>query len=305
MLRTRLILSAFFIPGFVLLCWLDAQTGRYAPLLFLFALFLTVQSCRELAGLLRLGRGSLAAIIVGCIAILLAVWAWHVAAPEPAQMPDEAVPLAEAASPALGALGPALLTYACVVLVLLFVRAVAFSEPGGHTATLGAEVFAVSYVGVLLATTAELRWIGSGALGYLAIGSLVIGAKVGDIGGYSFGRLFGKRKLAPALSPGKTWAGAVGAVATAAMATALWIRYAGPLLGVTPGEWPHLLVFGAILGLVGLVGDLCESMLKRDAGQKDASHLMPAFGGLLDLIDSILFSSPVALLLWTVWPPAV
>ncbi|HEX6983732.1 MAG TPA: phosphatidate cytidylyltransferase, partial [Planctomycetaceae bacterium] len=188
---------------------------------------------------------------------------------------------------------------------LLFVRTVVFLHPGGHAATLGAEVFVVSYVGVLLATAAELRWTGGGRLGYLALGSLVVGAKVGDIGGYTFGRLFGKRKLAPILSPGKTRAGAVGAILTAAVGTALWLRYAGPLFDrqAAVGSWPHLLAFGAVLGVVGLIGDLCESLLKRDAGQKDASHLMPAFGGLLDLIDSILYAAPVALLLWALWPP--
>src|SRR5690606_29223805 len=96
-------------------------------------------------------------------------------------------------------------------------------------ATLGAEVLAVSYVGVLLAMAAELRWVSGGTLGYLALGSLLIGAKVGDIGGYSFGRLFGRTKLAPILSPGKTRAGAVGAVVTAAIVTALWLQFAGPL----------------------------------------------------------------------------
>ena len=297
MLKTRVLVSAVLVPAFIGLCWLDAKTGRSAAILLPLALLLAFQACREIAGLLRLDRGSTALTTAGSLLILLVLWAWH-AGVEPARLQN-------VASHRLDALGPVLLAFACVVLGLLFARAITFRQPGGHAAVLAAEVFAVSYVGVLLAMAAELRWTGGGRLGYLALGSLVIGAKVGDIGGYSFGRLLGKRKLAPLLSPGKTIAGAVGAILTAAIVTALWLRFAGPLFdpAATIGTWPHLLAFGAALGIVGLIGDLCESLLKRDAGEKDASHLMPAFGGLLDLIDSVLYSAPVALLLWTVWPP--
>ena len=60
--------------------------------------------------------------------------------------------------------------------------------------------------------------------------------------------------------------------------------------------------YGVVLGVVGLVGDLCESLIKRDMGQKDAAALMPGFGGLLDLLDSILYTGPVAYVLWVVLP---
>lgn len=317
MLRTRILVSAVLVPVFVGLCWLDARTGRYAVVLMPLAILLAIQACRETAALLRLGRGSTIATTIGSVALLLTLWGWHLKSTEmaPEDRDRQGVgsrdvtiePLRESRSPVitLDPLGPTLLTYACVVLALLALRTAVFHGPGGHTSTVAAEVFTVSYIGVLLATAAELRWAGGGRLGYLALGSLVIGAKVGDIGGYSFGRLFGKTKLAPILSPGKTRAGAVGAILTAAVVTALWLRYAGPLFDADAsiGSWPHLIVFGAVLGVVGLVGDLCESLLKRDAGMKDASALMPAFGGLLDLIDSILYSAPVALLLWAVWPP--
>jgi phosphatidate cytidylyltransferase len=320
MLRTRILVSAVLIPAFVGLCWLDARTGRYAAILMPLAILLAVQASRETTALLRLGRGSTTAVTVGSIAVLVAVWGWHVAGGiahgesrerQRPEQPVAATPVADVPGSRLEArlapLGAAMLAYAGVILALLFVRAAAFSNvgPGGHTVILGSEAFAVSYVGVLLATAAELRWTGGGRLGYLALGSLVIGAKVGDIGGYTFGRLFGKTKLAPVLSPGKTRAGAVGAILTAAVGTAAWLRFTGPLFdpAAAVGSWPHLLAFGATLGVVGLIGDLCESLLKRDAGMKDASHLMPAFGGLLDLIDSILYAAPVTLFLWVVWPP--
>ena len=289
MLRTRILVSCVLVPLFIGLCWLDAQTGRFAAILLPLAMLLAIQACRELGGLLTLSRNSIAAATAGSMAILLTLWSVH----------------AMSSQTGSAVLGPVLMTVALVLLSLMFLRMAAFREPGGHAAILAAEVFTVVYVGVLLATAAELRWTGGGRLGYLALGSLVIGAKVGDIGGYTVGRLFGKRKLSPLLSPGKTQAGAIGAIVTAAVATALWLRYAGPYFdpNATIGSWPQLLTIGAVLGIVGLIGDLGESLLKRDAGQKDASHLMPAFGGLLDLIDSVLYAAPVALLIWTVWPP--
>ena len=294
MLRTRILVSCVLVPAFVGLCWLDARTGNAAALLLPLAILLALQGCRELGGLLNLPRSSTAASTAGCIAILLSLWGWHVLAP------DDGVDASR-----LAPLGMVATAFAMVVLSLLFLRMVAYREPGGHAAILAAELLTVAYVGVLLAMAAELRWTGGGRFGYLALGSLVIGAKVGDIGGYTFGRLFGRRKLSPLLSPGKTQAGAVGAILTAAVATALWLRFAGPLFDpqARVGAWPQLLAIGAVLGMVGLIGDLCESLIKRDAGQKDASHLMPAFGGLLDLIDSILYTAPIALLIWVVWPP--
>ena len=292
MLKTRLLVSAVLIPVFIGLCWLDAQAGGTAPVLLVLALLLALQASREVCGLLAAARPAAPVAAAGSLVVLAAVWAWHFM-----------LPLGRDHLAPVGAAG---LVFAGVILVLLLRRAVLFREPAGQATAVAAEVFAVGYVGLLLACAAELRWVGGGELGYLALGSLVIGAKVGDSGGYFIGRMFGKRKLSPRLSPGKTWAGAIGAVLTAAVATACWIRLAGPLFGseVAVRSWPVLLLFGATLGIVGLIGDLCESLLKRDAGLKDASHLMPAFGGLLDLLDSILYTGPVALAFWTFWPPA-
>jgi phosphatidate cytidylyltransferase len=317
MLKTRLLVSAVLVPAFIGLCWLDAQTGRYAAILMPLALLLAVQASRELAGMLRLAPGSTHAATLGSVVVLFSLWGWHLATPEEnasrarqgaENATSNATPLSDgrgSAESSLAPLGPVAVAFACVVLVLLFVRAAAFRAPAGHAAIVSAETFVVAYVGVLLAMAAELRWTGGGQFGYLALGSLVIGAKVGDIGGYTFGRLFGKRKLAPLLSPGKTRAGAVGAILTASIATACWLHFAGPLFDADAqlGSWPQLLVIGAVLGVVGLIGDLCESLIKRDVGMKDASHLMPAFGGLLDLIDSILYTAPVTLLIWKLWPP--
>ena len=299
MLGTRLLVSAVLIPLFIALCWFDARLGRSAVILMPLALLISLQASLEIAALLKLPKLSRSGVVAGNLLILLAFWGAHVLLPE-RLWSDPVVAM-------LLPIGVAGLAFVGLVQMVLFVRLSQFREPGEHIPRLSGEVFALSYIGMLLVTVASLRWVGEGQLGYLALGSLVIGAKIGDVGGYTFGRLFGKKKLAPSLSPGKTRAGALGAILTAAVGTALWIRFAGPLFAPDAmiGAWPHLLAFGTLLGIVGLIGDLAESLLKRDAGLKDASHLMPAFGGLLDLIDSILYTGPVALLVWLAWPPVV
>jgi phosphatidate cytidylyltransferase len=127
---------------------------------------------------------------------------------------------------------------------------------------------------------------------------------VTDIGGYTFGRMIGGRKLMPSISPGKTVAGAVGGLVMAILFTVLYERFV-----LRPQAQLGMLLQGSILLAVlvsasGQVGDLVESMLKREAGVKDSSHLIPGHGGMLDRIDSLLFTLPVsyALLSWLLIP---
>ena len=128
--------------------------------------------------------------------------------------------------------------------------------------------------------------------------------KMSDIGQYTAGRLFGKHKLAPTVSPGKTWEGVVGGVVFALRRGLADddVRCAGDATGrwdvcgrLRLGDWR---LFAVALVAAGIVGDLAESLLKRDAGVKDSSTWMPGFGGVLDLLDSLLGAAPVAYLFW-------
>jgi phosphatidate cytidylyltransferase len=118
-----------------------------------------------------------------------------------------------------------------------------------------------------------------------------------DIGAYFVGRAIGGRKLIPSVSPGKTVAGAAGGLVTSMLVSYLYAR--GVLvpiahLGFTP--WGALL-FGAVISVAAQVGDLFESLIKREGGVKDSSHLIPGHGGVLDRFDSLIFVLPVAYLL--------
>jgi phosphatidate cytidylyltransferase len=118
-----------------------------------------------------------------------------------------------------------------------------------------------------------------------------------DIGAYAFGRMFGKRKLMPSVSPGKTVAGAVGGVVAAIASSWFYIVvFLKPFghLALTP---LGMILFGIAISVTGQTGDLAESLLKREAGVKDSSSLLPGHGGLLDRWDSLLFTVPIAYLI--------
>ena len=118
-----------------------------------------------------------------------------------------------------------------------------------------------------------------------------------DTGGYAAGVFFGKHAMAPAISPKKSWEGFAGSVTAAAIGSSLLLYF---LLDV-PFYWG--LLFGAVISVVAVIGDLGESMLKRDLGIKDMSQLLPGHGGLMDRLDSILFAVPAAYLLLTLISP--
>ena len=118
---------------------------------------------------------------------------------------------------------------------------------------------------------------------------ILLAVKFTDIGAYFGGRAFGRRKLIFWLSPGKTWEGLFFGLVTAALVTMCFSR-------ALSQPWWKAALFGACIGAIGQLGDLLESLMKRDAEVKDSGKLIPGFGGVLDVIDSPLFASPFAYL---------
>jgi len=120
---------------------------------------------------------------------------------------------------------------------------------------------------------------------------LVMVTKFSDMGAYVFGSLFGKHPFAPHISPNKTWEGFFGALLTSLIA-ACWLYVLMPAK-LSAFRFDDVVVLGLLLGFAAVIGDLAESIVKRGANTKDSSHLLPGIGGTLDLIDSLLFTSPL------------
>jgi len=200
--------------------------------------------------------------------------------------------------------GYAGLAYALCVLLLFVNRILVYEADGRSMETLGTELLVVSYAGLLTAVTVQLRWVAGAEAGYLVLGSLVIAAKCGDTGAYFAGRAWGRRQMAPRLSPKKTWAGALGALFGSTIGAVLWLQLATGQFDTTwhRPAWYWAALCGAIIGAAGLMGDLVGSLIKRDVGVKDSAALLPGMGGVLDVLDSILFAGPVAYVLWLVMP---
>ncbi|MBL8819548.1 MAG: CDP-archaeol synthase [Planctomyces sp.] len=296
MLGWRLLISAFLIPSLIGLFWLDARLGREAWILFAFCLFVAVRNAFELTVLLKTRNMKPSFPVSAGLSLLVVCSGWVHLVGNADQQPA-------AALVSLGLI--------CGTLVIGFCGLMArecsvYEKPGNSMESLGAHAIIVMYAGGLLAVTAQFRWFPKPEFAYFAIGSMIIAVKCGDTGAYTFGRLWGKRKMAPVLSPGKTWMGFVGALAGSIVGGCLWLMFAGAMFEAKPQVQSLLIavLYSASMGVIGLIGDLCESLIKRDVEKKDSAALMPGFGGLLDLLDSPLYAGPFALLWWHLIPPA-
>lgn len=189
--------------------------------------------------------------------------------------------------------GPALTLIVTAILLLIMIREIFRPQVDKAVTNIAVTVLGVMYVGWLASHFVLLREL-PGGLGVdprygawlVFFAALVIW--VCDTAAYVVGITIGRKKLIPRISPGKTWAGAVGGAVGGALTG--WVCSLTFLPFITP-------LAGALLGLttavVGQLGDLVESLLKRDAGIKDSAQLIPGHGGILDRVDSLLFAVPV------------
>jgi phosphatidate cytidylyltransferase len=119
----------------------------------------------------------------------------------------------------------------------------------------------------------------------------IVVTKFSDSGAYAVGSLIGKHKMIPRISPGKTWEGFGGAIVVSTGASLLFTHFLGDKMAGM--NWRHAIVVGVILSVAAVVGDLIESIFKREAGVKDSGKFFPGIGGILDLLDSLLFNAPL------------
>jgi len=202
-----------------------------------------------------------------------------------------------------------------ILSITIFTRGVSGKPLGAAAST----VFGVLYTGGMLSFGYAIRYhdyviegvrvplaslaVASGGL-LLLLPLLLTWAS--DIGAFFVGRAFGKRKLMPSVSPGKTVAGAIGGLVVTVIVGWLYTRFV--LAPTTQLAFVRggVFIFGFLVSVAAQVGDLAESLLKREAGMKDSSHIIPGHGGVLDRFDSLLFVLPVSYVLFNmllVWAP--
>jgi phosphatidate cytidylyltransferase len=283
MLHTRLWVGTLLALAAVGVLFADALCAPNYPFLFLCVAAVGVAAAYELIALLPEDTRPRTAVTVCGVLILLAANWWSVIA---GAWP-KAIP------PASSAWDPVLVAFVGIILASLLLEMANYRSPGSGTARVANSIFVTAYLGLLASCFVRIRFDTDESVSGLALAAAIAVPKCGDIGAYLIGRVFGRHKFAPLLSPKKTWEGFAGgmlfAVATAAVVSSL-----GPVFRHGIG---HAIVFGLAVGAAGVYGDLAESMIKRDAQSKDASRAVPGFGGVLDVIDSVLFAAPVAYLL--------
>ncbi len=177
-----------------------------------------------------------------------------------------------------------LLLLSAAALLALLLYQYANHGTSGVMANCGANYFSIAYLGILSSFCVTIRV--EFGLWHLLMFVFVI--KSSDIGAYAIGTMFGKHKFSPRISPGKSWEGMGGAVA-AASAVAIGFALSCGIM-----SWWWAVIFGPCFAFIGQMGDLVESMMKRDAEQKDSGRKVPGFGGVLDIIDSPLVAAPFA-----------
>jgi phosphatidate cytidylyltransferase len=301
----RLLLGPVFIGILIALMWLDWWLGRVAapswprvltdadgtllaglPLLVA-GVLLCGRAGYELARIFR-STGAEASVksLTFCAAAGLIASSLTVGSTAPLAGPYTGAVLATAAGASL------------FLTMLAFVRD---RDPRGAAGAVAGAVVAFVYVGLMLGFLMALRrdyevWV---------MVAVVLIVKACDIGAYFTGKAIGRHKLIPWLSPGKTWEGLLGGIALSAACGVLMAWLGSPsgagwtgLEALRHFTWIHGVAFGALLAVIGQLGDLSASVLKRDAGVKDSGNI-PGFGGLIDILDSLLIAAPVAY--WYLW----
>ncbi|MEV7088199.1 phosphatidate cytidylyltransferase [Streptomyces sp. NPDC093085] len=234
------------------------------------------------------------AVFIGVIAIAVVVGLWELTSrlDEKKGIKAPLVPLAVGgaamvvAGYARGAEG-AWVAMALTALAVLIWRMT--EPPEGYLKDVTAGVFAAFYVPFLATFVAMMLTAGDGSQRVLMFLVLTV---VSDTGAYAVGWRFGTHKLAPRISPGKTWEGLGGAVSFAMVAGALLMEFM-----IDGGAWWQGLLIGLAVAASATLGDLGESMIKRDLGIKDMGTLLPGHGGIMDRLDSLLPTAPVVWLL--------
>jgi len=281
MLKHRLLFGTLMVAAFAGLMILDgsldgsltlATTTKpiQATILYLVIILLTIPAQLELSQLMaRTGATVFKPIVITASIFLATGWYWRQFFGKPLDFH----------------LYYMLFVSAFSLFALLLQEGIRFGS-GGAIANCTAGFFAIFYLGFLGSFVLGIRI----DFGLWQLLMFVFTVKSADIGAYTIGTLFGKHKFSPKISPGKSWEGLAGAVVFGSIVAVLFSHFCGII-----NLWSAV-IFGAVFALFGQLADLAESMIKRDAEQKDSAQTVPGFGGILDIIDSPLATAPVAYL---------
>jgi phosphatidate cytidylyltransferase len=294
MLKQRLLFAFPTIAVILCLAWLDEKPGikgiALMPVLLVSLGFL----CKELLDLLAAGglHPRRSSVYLGTFLMAVCCWAicvghyherWHF----PGMRDLDDVAWRWAAGAAMGML----FTFAGSILIAFAGEMWRYKRPGGVTINLAGAVFIMGYLGLLVCFIILLRM----TYGLVPLLMMIAIVKMNDTGAFLVGRICGRHKMAPELSPKKTIEGGIGGLAFA-IGTSWFCFY---FLNPAEVTIPNWLFFGLTVALAGSLGDLAGSLIKRDVGKKDSGSLIPGFGGFLDLFDSLILAAPVAFFWWT------
>jgi phosphatidate cytidylyltransferase len=283
MLSTRIWMGSLLIGLVVAVLLLDHNLAPWYPFLFVLFLMLTLTACRELLSLLNVERRPDPWFCYGAaLLIILANWPANLKTVLP-QLTAEL----DAWHLLLGA-------FLVVVQSAFLLGMATFEKPGSAVTRIAMAIWIVAYLCLIPSFLIQLRWLpdrsGEVSRGVSALVLAIFVPKCCDIGAYFTGRFLGRSPMTPLLSPKKTLEGLGGGLALAVLAAVALNRW---LPALTGGDLAAV-GFGITVGLAAALGDLAESFVKRDCQQKDASQVVPGFGGVLDVVDSIIFASPLA-----------
>jgi phosphatidate cytidylyltransferase len=279
MMRTRVIVGSILAAIVLGLLFIDESLKPWYPLLYLLGIGLGLASCWEFLSLIPpYQRPHFWIATAGVVAAISGPWL-HIA-------------VADNKHPGLWSSS----TLIFVVMAAFLHEMRIYQGPGQATTRVAWTALVVIYLGVMPSYLFALRWLNASESdprrGLHALLLAIFVPKCGDIGAYFTGKLLGRHRMTPLLSPKKTWEGAVGSLVGSVVAAIL-----GSYWGARPEAWAARAAgFGLVVGVLGMLGDLAESLLKRESSQKDSSDAIPGFGGVLDVIDSVVFTAPVSYL---------
>lgn len=180
----------------------------------------------------------------------------------------------------------------CGITIAVFLRQFPQKNNPKPLETIAGTLMGVIYVALLLSFFAKLLLTWGDKTGRLLILYLILVVKAADMGAYFVGCSIGRHKLIPRISPAKTWEGFFGGLLSAVLVSVVFYAFAKNSLGGVTLHLSDAFILGGLLGTIGTVSDLTESLFKRGAGVKDSGHIILGMGGILDVIDSLLFSAP-------------